>query len=454
MTKQPRIGLVSPYWAFWEAVVDDDPREAHAHLVDQARAAARDHGDVVWSAGVGDLSATLDAVDLIVVVVTMASPPDEVRAFLEQRPGTVALVWAHHGSPRLPEPFTHQSITVRGATVGASMLTASLTRAGIVHDVVLGDSASPQVHDALRCAAAAATIRGSRVVVIGEPLDGYDFVLPPAEDIARLGVELVNYAPEEFAAQAERAEASAVESLRAEFGGSLRTATTADGEESALRFALGLRGIVDAEGARAGTLNCHVPSVRRGSRWGGVAPCFALGRETSRGCPFTCTGDVNTALAMLLVSTLGRPTMYHEMEAVDETTDEVVLANSGEHDDRFASLAPARVTANPWFAADNPTPIVALQVAPGPASVVAVTVVDGRLRVIVAEGQFTDRPTEAAGTMTASFRFDSSPATSRWREWVRAGAGHHACATDARIRRDLTAVCRHLDIEVVAIGEC
>ena len=183
-----------------------------------------------------------------------------------------------------------------------------------------------------------------------------------------------------------------------------------------------------------------------------MAPCFALGRETSRGCPFTCTGDLNTALAMLLVAVLGRPTMYHEMEAIDETTNDVVLANSGEHDERFASLSPVRAIANPWFPGENPTPILAFQVAPGPASVVAVTVVDGHLRVIVAEGHFTDRPTSDVGTMSASFRFATPLATSGWQEWVGAGAGHHACATDAHVAGDMAAICRHLDIELVAIG--
>jgi len=225
------------------------------------------------------------------------------------------------------------------------------------------------------------------------------------------------------------------------------------GVDAAVRFALALHEMVEAAEAQAGTLNCHVSSLRGGTRWSGVAPCFALGRQTSRGCPFTCTGDVNTALAMLLVAALGRPTMYHEMEAIDEITDDVVLANSGEYDDRFAAIAPARVTANPWFPGDNPTPILAFQVASGPASVVAVAVVADRLRVIVAEGQFTERPTVLTGTMTAAFRFDAFPAAVGWSEWVRAGAGHHACATDAHVRRDLAVICRHLGITLISIGD-
>ncbi|MER3388670.1 MAG: hypothetical protein RJQ01_01430 [Microcella sp.] len=411
------------------------------------------YGNVVWSVAAEGLEPELAPVDLVVVAVTMASPPAALRAFLAERKDCVVLVWAHHAFPRLPEPFTHQSITVRGATVGASMVAASLSQAGIRHDVVLGDAASPQVHDALRCAAAAASIRGCRILVVGEPLDGYDFVMPPEGEISRLGMTLVTRTPEDIASDAEHVSERELAALRAELGVSLREATTAEGEESALRYAHALRCAVDSSEARAGTLNCHVPSLRTGARGGGVAPCFALGRETSRGCPFTCTGDLNTSLAMLLVTALGHPTMYHEMEAIDETTNDVVLANSGEHDNRFAPLSAARVVANPWFPGANPTPIVRFQVAPGPASVVAVAVLGGRLTVVVARGEFTDRPTEDVGTMSASFRFAGSPAASGWRDWVRAGAGHHACATNADVTRDLAEVCRHLDLDLITIGE-
>lgn len=398
---------------------------------------------------VDELASSLDPVDLIVVVVTMAAPPERIREFVEEREGATVLVWACHESPLIAVPFTHESITLRGATVGASMVAASLTRAGIRHDVVLGTPDSPRVSGALRGAAAASLIRGSRLLVIGEPLPGYDFVTAPAEEVAGLGVELISRQPDELAELMARITPAEVLAARPLSGAEV---TTEVGADAAARYAIALGSMVESTGARGGTINCHVSSLRSGTRWGGVAPCRALGAETSRGCPFTCTGDVNTALAMMMVTALGRPTMYHEMEAIDETTDEVVLANSGEHDTRFAAVEPPRVAANPWFPGENPTPIVAFQVAPGPASVVALTVVDSRLRLIVAEGSFTDRPTELTGTMTAAFRFAGLAAVDGWQEWVRAGAGHHACATDAHVASELAVVCRHLGIDLVVIG--
>ncbi len=451
MRKQPRIGLLSPYWNFWEGVVEGDPRAIHAALFAQATTVASVYGDVVWSVSADELDDSLGTADLLIVVITMASPPAAVRAFLERRPNAVIVVWALHDAPAIAEPFTHQSITTRGATVGASMVAASLSRAGIAHDVVLGDPSSPRVAQALLCAAAAAAVRGSRLLVVGEPLEGYDFVLPPRAEADRLGVELISRTPDDLAAHADAASESDLAALRAEIGDALSAVTTDAGADVALRAAVALQHLVDHDDVQGGALNCHGPSLRTGERWGGVAPCLALGRVTSQGCGFTCTGDVNTALAMLLVSSLGRPTLYHEMEAIDEDTDEVVLANSGEHDSRFAGVSQARVIANPWFPGANPTPIVAYQIAPGPASIVAVTVVGGALRVIVAEGEFTSRPTELTGTMTAAFRFSSSSAPAGWQAWVTAGAGHHACATDAHLTTDLTAVCRHLGLDLVIV---
>ncbi len=451
MRKQPKIGLLSPYWSFWEGVVDGDPRALHAALFDQAITVARGSGDVVWAVRTDELDGSLPTVDLIIVVVTMASPPAAIRAFLEGRPGAVIVVWALHGSPAIDEPFTHQSITTRGATVGASMVAASLSRVGIAHDVVLGDPTSTRVDHALRRAAAAAAVRGSRLLVVGEPLEGYDFVLPPRDEVTRLGVELIHRTPDDLVAHAYSASPRAIADLETEIGAELSAVTTDAGEQVALRAAVALQHMVELDDVQGGALNCHVSSLRTGTRWGGVAPCLALGRVTSQGCGFTCTGDVNTALAMLLVSSLGRPMFYHEMEAIDEDSNEVILANSGEHDSRFDAVSDARIVANPWFPGTNPTPIVAYQVAPGPASIVAVTVVDDTLRVIVADGEFTARPTELTGTMTAAFRFSSSSAPDGWQAWVVAGAGHHACATDAHLTNDLTVVTRHLGLELVIV---
>lgn len=452
MYSHPRIAIIYPFWDFWQNVLTDDPREFHEGQVSRSAAVVGEYGDVLWTERTEGLRETLPTVDIIVVIATMASPPLGIRTFLQKRPESAVLIWALHDSPQAPEPFTHESITLRGATVGCSMLTASLTKAGIAHDVVLGNTESSAVHRSLRIVAAAALMRSSRISVIGKPLAGYDFITPEPDELALLGIDLIVHSPEELADRAASVPDTSLRNLRVEFGANWRGATTEAGAQTSLRYALALDSMMEADGSRAGALNCHVQSLRLDPELGGVAPCFALGRATTRGRPWTCTGDLNTTLAMLFAASLDLPTFYHEVEAIDETTNELILANSGEHDGRFGSVAAPETVSNPWFPGGTRTPIVAFQVSPGPASMIAVSSVAGRLRMIVAEGHFTERSTERTGTMSAAFRFDKMPAVQGWRDWVRAGAGHHSCATNSHVREDLRVLCEHLGLELAVVG--
>lgn len=446
------IGVIAPYWNFWESAVEADVRAAQQHLHERCTTAISSQGAIVWNVSDDELSDELETVDLIVVVAQMAVPPARVLSFLQKRNGGVTLVWAAHETPQVKEPFTHESIVLRGGTVGASMLTSSLTLKGIAHEVILGDPESPVVVQALRIACAAAVIRGSRLSVIGRELEGYDFVRPSSSELKRLNIDLVPHTPESFAQTTASIDARSVGAFTSDLDDSWLEATSAEGSNQAVRYTLALQKVMAADQSRAGAINCHALALRNNPAGPGVAPCFALGFETSQGRPWTCTGDINTSLAMLFVSALGHPTMYHEMEAVDVATGEVIFANSGEHDSRFEAQTAFRYSPNPWFPGINPTPILSFEVAPGPASVVAITSVKNRLRVIVAEGEFTARSAQGTGTMSAVFRFGGLSGHEGWQSWVRAGSGHHSCATNEHIAADIEALCRHLEIDCVRVG--
>src|SRR5260370_33289845 len=101
-------------------------------------------------------------------------------------------------------------------------------------------------------------------------------------------------------------------------------------------------------------MNCHVREIRFGEEIG-ITPCYGLGRLTSRGIPWTCAGDVVTAVAMLSVKRLGGAAIYHELEAVDYATGEVGIANSGEHGlDWCAPGERPRLPRNGWVARPQP----------------------------------------------------------------------------------------------------
>jgi L-fucose isomerase-like protein len=217
-----------------------------------------------------------------------------------------------------------------------------------------------------------------------------------------------------------------------------------------MRCAAALEALREELGVHAGAMNCHVPEIRHADE-PGIAPCFALGRETSRGVPWTCTGDVVTAVAMLTTTLLGGAAVYHEIESLDYRTGEVLIANSGEHDLAWCDPAqrPALVR-NRWFASDPTCGACAcFGPAPGPATLVAFTPhaeEASGFRFVVAEGELTGRRFPQTGTVHGAFRFGDGPVDDAWRRWAAAGANHHSSATPGHFGDDVAAVAGHLGV--------
>jgi L-arabinose isomerase len=381
----------------------------------------------------------------------MASSPGALVEVLDAYPDVPVVLWAAHDGPAVDPDISHSGITERGGTVGIPMIGAHLTRTGRAFDVVASDlSALDVIGPAVIAAAAAGVVRRSRLGIVGTPIPGYEWARVPTATLERYGITAVERPVD---ALAERLAVAPSDDADLDHSALDGFAIAPDVTEAdlgrALRYAAALESLVADESLDAGTLNCHVPALRLGI---GSAPCLALGACTTRGVPWTCTGDVATALAMLLVTSLGAPTLYHEIEALDEVSDEAILANSGEHDARFATADPKRIIVNPWFDRSPATASAEFTIAPGPASLVGIaTQADGSLTVVVAPGRITARTSHDSGTANAAFVFASGPIAQAWRRWSLAGVGHHSCATDRDLTRELEALSRHLGFGFVTV---
>jgi L-arabinose isomerase len=248
----------------------------------------------------------------------------------------------------------------------------------------------------------------------------------------------------EVKAAYDRVEPAGVAAMRAETERLYTIDAAGEGLERSLRAACAIQEVVTEHQLAAAAFNCHVDEIRHGGI--GVAPCFGLGRSTSLGVPWTCTGDVLTAVAMLIGKALGAAGQYHELESYDYDTDEFVVASSGEHD---LALAPGQrpdLIANDWFKTDPCVGVCArFSPAAGAASLLALADVGDAYRLIVAEGQFTGRAFPATGTANAGFRFRHGLAG--WRRWCELGAGHHSSASPGDLAA-MTATCaRFLGID-------
>jgi L-fucose isomerase-like protein len=484
-----KVALLSPYWDFFESSVKGDLRAAGRELA--ARVAATLEGvrpllarrpagsstqftlrgsdpiDAARIDGAAELVVVADEVadsraagaaaaeriaaagpDALVVLQSIAVPPAFTRAALDALPDLPLVVFAAQRARRPPEPYSHADVAFDGATVGGPQLTNVLGRRGRPYALVAGtlEAAGDRLRAAVRAAAAAGRLRRARIARVGRPIDGYDCVDVDERDLrAATGIELVPVAPAVVGAAYAEADGAAVEAeVRA--GWEIEAPCVA----RSTRFAAALQTLDERLGVAAGAMNCHVPEIRLGDE-PGIAPCFALGRETSRGVPWTCAGDVVTAVAMLTVKLLGGAALYHEVQALDHGSDEALLANSGEHDLAFADPRERPLLrSNPWWEGA----CAQFSPAPGPGTLVAFTPhadEPSGFRYIVAEGEFTARRSPATGTVNAAFRFGGDePVAASWERWARAGVNHHSAATPGHLGEAVAAVALHLGVGVVS----
>jgi L-arabinose isomerase len=458
--------VLVPYWDFFERSTDEDLRASRAARLEQLRpllAQATEAGPELWVDGAeagaeAGVALRSHEPSVIVVLQTMAVPPAWVTAALDAVPEAPVLVVVAQGALDPSAAYDHGDIVREGGTVGAAQLTNALVRRGRPFRLLAGTLGEPDTDARVifeaRAAHAAGRLRGARLLRLGAPIEGYECVdCDAAELAAATGIELVELHParlrDAYLAVAE-AEAEPLATAVEEEWEVAPAARRGDAFGRSMRLAIALERLSREHGADGGALNCHVEEIRLGAD-PGIAPCFALGRETSAGRPWTCTGDVVTAVAMLTLKLLGAPAWYHEVEALDAAGDEALLACSGEHD---LGLAPPgerpELRPNPWWdgvcACFTPPP--------GPASLVGFTPAAGArggFRFVVAEGAFTGRRLPATGTVNGGFSFAAGTAREAWEGWVRAGANHHAAATSGHRAASVAAVAEQLGVECIVV---
>ena len=465
---RPRVALVLPYNSFWEASVPYDLRAEREALADRAQAGLLRSVDVVARGTVASIEdgealarriAAVEA-EAILVLQTLAVMPSHTLAALGDLPSLPVVIWTAHRQRRIPPDFDHASITSEGATVGTPMLTNMLVRSGRPFELVVGRLDDSETLDAVSRAllqgAVATRLRRSRVGRVGPVFQGYGCVDADDDRLrSAIGIEPVRIEAAELRDLYLEVPPERVADLERQTRATFDIDPTAEGDVIArsLRAACALDDLVARHRLDAGAINCHVPELRFGQEVG-IAPCFALGRQTSEGTPWTCAGDVVTAVAMLVLKRLGGAAQYHELESLDYETDELVVASSGEFDLDFASGRPTLVR-NLWYDRDPHCGACACFGAPaGPATLVGFTELDSPApgyRFIVAQGEFTGTGWPGVGTPYAAFRFSGGPVVEAWTRWCRAGANHHSAATPGDLSADVASVAAFLGVEVVRI---
>lgn len=465
----PRIALLAGYMPYFEEVMPADYRAGRDAWGRAAADRLKGLGEIYYSGLILDHESGHRVArelkqfrpDAIVLAPTMAAPAGYQWTAIRDQTKTPILLWNIHGLHTIDQSYTAESIVPNSANVGCMMINNIMRREGRFADVVTGHVDDPamleEARSRIRAAALAGRLRRARFGVLGKPLDGYINVEADAGALkGAIGADLVEIGVAEFTDAYRSAAVSDIDSLEGEFRARYRVAVPDRSEwRDSLRLCVALATIAQRHGLSGGTFNCRYEfSVQNPAI--GLIGCLANAYLTTAGLPFTCTGDIITAIAMYLGKQAGGDAYYCELDTIDYARDMVLCANTGEGD--FCQ------SADPAGCCIRPSGRESGRIARGcnilyPMPERAGTAIAftpransrGGHAIIAAEGRISGTPPSGLGLPSLYFKFDSgatAPAISRW---IAAGATHHACVSSGKLGRDLSLVAAHLGVDIETI---
>ncbi len=462
-----RIGYLPFYVDYYEAVCPDFPVEKKSDCERLAGLLGR-FGEVVWDgrmirdqkqAAEAGRFCTEQAVDCVVIYTSIAVfSAIPLAALCEvERPLLLCNV---QQIETIAGDYAAKDMLRHTGQVGIQALANTLLRKGRDFRVVTGHEKEARLHAEigafLKLVRVSRNMRTARLLAIGDPFPAMLDVLIDERSLKEdLGIEVthvdMDQLTQEFSSVPVERVTARIATIRKEHP--VRSIEETEIRRSA-QLAEAVESLVQQHGGiDAGSLNCHGTCLRNPVI--GVAACYALGDQTARGRPFSCTGDLPTAVAMLLLKDLTGVSLYTEIQVMDEQRDALLLANSGEGDPGICRRgADCSLRGNSNFkGVEGHGLSYHFPLQNGPATVVSFTPTPSGpnpFRLIVAEGWILEE-TPKSESLTGYFRFQTSPQAQAYTCWLEAGPVHHAATTTGHWARDLETLAGWLNLEFVKI---
>ena len=452
---RPRVGLLVPRFTVFDGALGETRvarlrarRELLARTIEP-------FADVVAAVSVEDESDATRArqafnearVEVVVVAPAMAAAPSLGVAVLSP-PSWPALIWNAIGIEALAPDADQPAAIEHTTTVGCQLLSGALARIGVEVPVVStgpDDAAGiEQLRRAVEASSLAGALRGASFVRIGQPPVGYLNVECENDDLARLGARLVDVEQlelDEAFAAATTADAASVLSSLAGLGVHMPSGLDA-GPSARLAHAVGA--LLDRHGAVAASTNCLGPLLRANERIG-IPACLAGARETARGRPVSCTGDIPAALALWLGRRLTGAALYTEWYVSQVAEGDVLLLSCGLADLAFArsnSASLYEVVAVPGVRGSAS----GVRFAPrsGPATLLGMSAAADGWRLAWLEGEAIGEASPNLRGVAVRFRPDDLDPLAAASSWIGAGVTHHPVLVPGRIGASLALAARAL----------
>ncbi len=173
---------------------------------------------------------------------------------------------------------------------------------------------------------------------------------------------------------------------------------------------------------------------------------------TARGVITSGEGDLKTNIAQVLLDRLGAGGSFTEYYALDFSEEFVLMGHDGPGHIAIAQEQPT-LRALKLFHGKRGTGLsVEFKVRYGPVTIVGCTqTAEGRLKLIVAEGESIEGETFRIGNTNSRLRFSLPPADF-FEAWCEHGPTHHVALGVGHVAREVRSVARLLDLEFAQVG--
>jgi L-arabinose isomerase len=459
-----RISLVCTFVDFYRAIADVSA-EANEQIGEIQKYLCL-QGTLVSTARISSLdeaeqhNRTLrDLQPDVVVIVPLVAVFGTISAACVDGLACPVLVWHEQPDPRVTESYGLRTLIRNSGGLGAAALSNLLARKRHAFRMVCGvGRGDPIGRDRisrwLSAVRAASKVRGARFGVVGTPfMEMGDIVLDTEEFARQFDADFDMVPAEELSASCSARSDCAVQDAHDELTRQFSVRDIEPGETNqSLRLYLSLKELAQQRQWDAATINCHGQNCLRNPSIG-VTACYGVSMLTTNGCPMTCTGDLPTAVAMLLLKHLSGEAQYVELDMVDGEDNCVLLANGGEADLTLATSTPA-VVGNQNFTGLNGRG-ASFDIAPheGAATLLSYTPIDGHGagRLIVGTGDVQSVHLPQLRLYHQTFRFSRHRAAEAFELWCEAGAVHHSALCRGDWSGELCWIAQLLGMEFVTI---
>jgi L-arabinose isomerase len=393
-------------------------------------------------------------VDLIVAVeVAYTKGAVPARCFLNTT--APVLVWNTQGIEFLPEEADFDLIMLNSGMAGVPEMTSGLLRMGrpfwMVTSMTDDEAGHKKLAEYIAAAAVMRRLKSARIAIVGHAFEGMtDLMIDQLSLRQFVGPICWPVEPEKVSVAMGALPDSDVQALVKQESGRYKVDMDTEQFERSCRLALALEKVT-----RQGKFDAMASfdQVWLTDPRVGIIPSYGTSRLCEIGFPCSTEADVTTVTAMLILQELTGQATFLENYVIDFRRDAMILSHDG-HGNPAMAAKPGDVAVKHSIYYQGVNGFGAgleFAYAPGPVTNLALVSVDGRWRLIIAEGESLPIKPRPVAAPQMLFKPKTLPIGDWCDAWCGAGAPHHMALAYGHLANRIRVYGEMQGLEVVEV---